>query len=298
MTIQLNFRTLSLFLFLLGACSSSPTNSTPISTPPQTQASLQENNQLNIQQIAPQEPLVVIAGNTHSNQHHPSTPQSNDAHDSHKNTKKESQHQDSEHHREAGPVSPETALGWLKNGNIRYLKNKLRNDGQSTHDRQRLSTGQKPHTIVLSCSDSRVPPEIVFDQKLGEIFVVRAAGQALDSSVIASIEYAVSHLGSNLILVMGHDSCGAVKAAHATLQGDDAGSTSLNKLVGDIHPRIAQFNGKPLTPNVNDETWANVRGVAKDLIVRSQIVRDLVTGGDVKIAEAVYHLQSGQVEWK
>lgn len=204
----------------------------------------------------------------------------------------------SEHHRESGPVTADKALGWLKNGNSRFLKNKLRSDGQSAQDRQRLSTGQKPHTIVLSCSDSRVPPEVIFDQKLGEIFVVRAAGEALDSSIIASIEYAVSHLGSNLILVMGHDSCGAVKAAHATLGGVDAGSPSLNKLVSDIHPRIAQFKGKPLTPNGNVETWANVRGVAKDLVERSQIVRDLVAGGEVKIAEAVYHLQSGQVEWK
>lgn len=78
-------------------------------------------------------------------------------------------------------------------------------------DLKRLSTGQKPHTIVLSCSDSRVPPEVLFDQKLGEIFVIRTAGQAIDSSVLASIEYAVSHLGTNLIVVMGHESCGAVK---------------------------------------------------------------------------------------
>ncbi len=305
MTCKINLRNLSLFLFLFGACSSPPTNSNTITAPPPattpviTQpAQAQPPIDLSLQQISDQQPIATIAGNQATTHSKEASSQSASQHDAHQNTQQNNHHENSEHHRESGPVTAETAIGWLKNGNTRYFKNKLRNDGQSSQDRQRLSTGQKPHTIILSCSDSRVPPEIVFDQKLGEIFTIRAAGQALDSSVIASIEYAVLHLGSNLILVMGHDSCGAVKAAHATLGGDDAGSPSLNKLVADIHPRITQFKGKPMTPNVNDETWANVRGVAKDLIGRSQILRDLVAGGEVKIAEAVYHLQSGQVEWK
>ncbi|MGZ3798075.1 MAG: carbonic anhydrase, partial [Pseudobdellovibrionaceae bacterium] len=125
-------------------------------------------------------------------------------------------------------VNAKTALAWLKNGNTRYLKGTLRKDGQSNKDRERLVTGQKPHTIILSCSDSRVPPEVLFDQKLGEIFVIRTAGEALDNAAIASVEYALEHLGSHLLVVMGHESCGAVKAAFSTLKGEDAGSPALD----------------------------------------------------------------------
>lgn len=204
------------------------------------------------------------------------------------------------HHasREVGAVPADKALGWLKNGNSRYLSNKLRSDGQGNKDRERLTGGQHPHSIILSCSDSRVPPELIFDQKLGEVFVVRTAGEMLDSSSIASIEYAVAHLGANLIVVMGHDSCGAVKAAFQTLGGGDAGSPYLNNLVKDIHPRIQSFSGKQLSAYGVDESWANVHGVAKDLIDRSAIVREAVESHTLKIAKSVYHLGSGQVEWK
>jgi carbonic anhydrase len=204
----------------------------------------------------------------------------------------------SEHKREAGPVTAEKALAMIKNGNTRFIKGHMRRDGATKADRERLSSGQKPHAIVLSCSDSRVPPEVVFDQKLGEIFVVRTAGQSLDSSAIASIEYAVSHLGSNLIIVMGHESCGAVKAALATLKGGDAGSPSLNKLVGDLHPHLKRFSELSQTDGVLVESWANVEGVAIDLLDRSEIVKRLVESGEVQIQKGLYHLGSGQVEWR
>lgn len=203
-----------------------------------------------------------------------------------------------EHKRESGPVSAEKALGYMQNGNKRFLSGGLRRDGTDQKTIKKLSEGQKPHTIVLSCSDSRVPPEVVFDQKLGEIFTVRTAGQALDSAAIASIEYAVSHLGSNLILIMGHESCGAVKAALATLKGGDAGSPSLNKLVGDLHSRLKRFSELSQTDGVLVESWVNVEGVATDLMDRSEIVRRLVESGDVKIQKALYHLSDGTVEWR
>lgn len=195
-------------------------------------------------------------------------------------------------------VAPEKALGWLKNGNTRFKKGFLRKDGQSKKDIERLSKGQAPHTIVLSCSDSRVPPEIVFDQKLGEIFVVRTAGQTLDPTSLASMEYAIEHLGTRLILVMGHTSCGAVKAALGTLNGSDAGSPNLNKLVADIHPRIKTFAGKEPSAHVEDESWANARGVAKDLLNRSGIIEEKVRSGQVKIVASLYHLDSGSVDFK
>lgn len=207
-------------------------------------------------------------------------------------------HASQPHKREIGPVSAEVALRYLVNGNKRFTGKHFRSDGVSASDLTKLSSGQKPHTIVLSCSDSRVPPEVVFDQKLGEIFVVRTAGQALDSSAIASIEYAVSHLGSNLIVVMGHESCGAVKAALSTLSGGDAGSPSLNKLVGDIHPRLQKFSRIPASSGVVTESWANVEGVAQDLAGRSEIIQKALESGELHIEKALYHLGSGQVDWK
>jgi carbonic anhydrase len=199
------------------------------------------------------------------------------------------------HQRKAGPVAWDKALGWLKNGNTRFVKGNLRKDGQSKKDIKRLSKSQQPHSIILSCSDSRVPPEIAFDQKLGEIFVVRAAGEVLDSATIGSIEYAVEHLGSNLIVVMGHTSCGAVKAAHSAEMGGSIGSRALDDMIHDIQPRIKAYMGKPASQDYMKESWANVKGVAKDLYERSEIVRQALLSGQVKIAEALYDLDTGVV---
>ncbi len=197
--------------------------------------------------------------------------------------------------RTPGSVPWSKALGWLKNGNTRFQKGRFRNDGQSLNDVKRLAVGQFPHSIVLSCSDSRVPPELIFDEKLGELFVVRVAGEMLNFGTIGSIEYAVQHLGSNLILVMGHTSCGAVKAAHTTLKGSSLGSVHLDLLLADIQPRISAYAGKPASLGHVKESWANVKGVAKDLIDRSPIVAAAVQSGDLKIAEAMYDTSSGVV---
>ena len=204
-----------------------------------------------------------------------------------------------EHHGlSVNSVEPEKALSWLKNGNIRFTKNYLRKDGQSKNDIAKLTSGQKPHSIVLSCSDSRVPPEIVFDQKLGEIFTVRTAGEALASNAIASIEYAIEHLGARLILVMGHTSCGAVKTALGTMNGEDAGSPHLNELVKDIHPRLVEFKGKKTSAFLKDESWANTLGVGRDLMAKSKLIEQAVKSGKVKIETAIYNMNSGQVEFE
>jgi len=200
--------------------------------------------------------------------------------------------------KEASGVSPEQSIQLLKNGNTRFVEGKLRKDGQSKADIARLSTGQKPHTIVLSCSDSRVPPETVFDQKLGEIFVVRTAGEVLEPTTIGSIEYAVEHLGVQSLVVMGHTSCGAVTAAFSSLQGKDLGSPNLNKLVADIHPRISEFKGKTASPDYESETIANARGVARDLVARSEIIAHAVQEGKLKISIAVYYMKDGHVKFE
>lgn len=199
-------------------------------------------------------------------------------------------------HAEVEGVDPEKALGWLKNGNTRFVKQHLRKDGQSQADIKRLSVGQKPHTIVLSCSDSRVPPELLFDQKLGEIFVIRTAGETLDAMGIGSIEYALSHLGARHILVLGHTNCGAVKAACSTMEGGDAGSESLNSLVHDIHPRIKEYQGKKeFSKNYLKETWSNARGAAMDLANRSPIVHKMLSDKKIMISTGIYDLDTGKV---
>lgn len=200
--------------------------------------------------------------------------------------------------RKKGDLSADKSLMLLKVGNARFKSGHPRTDGATAKDREKLVSGQKPYAIVLSCSDSRVPPEVVFDQKLGEIFVVRSAGESLDFATIASIEYAVAHLGSNLIVVMGHESCGAVKAALSTLKGGDAGSVWLNKLVADLHPHLKRFTELSQTDGVIVESWANVQGVAQDLLERSEIVKKAVASGDVRIQNALYHLGSGEVEYR
>jgi carbonic anhydrase len=204
-------------------------------------------------------------------------------------------------HHEATPagVTPEKALGWLKNGNTRFRKGNLRKDGQSRKDIASLAAGQKPHTILVSCSDSRTPPEILFDQKLGEVFVIRTAGQALDHNAIASVEYAVEHLGVRNVVVMGHTQCGAVKAAWTTAPDQSAGSESLDHLVNGIRPRLAPLQSKGLaSKNFEAEGWANAEGVAADLVARSKILQTKAAGGDIKVSSALYHLESGQVDFK
>lgn len=200
-------------------------------------------------------------------------------------------------HAKVEGVPAEKAIGWLKNGNTRYTKNLLRKDGMGKKDIERLSTGQTPHSIILSCSDSRVPPELVFDQKLGEIFVIRTAGESLDNAALASIEYAVEHLGSQLIVVMGHTSCGAVKAAHGAAPGADIGSPYLNALVADIQPRIASKMGKKASDSFAEEGWDNAKGAAKALVEKSKIVREAVKAGKLRVEPALYYLKSGKVEW-
>jgi len=208
------------------------------------------------------------------------------------------QQKDQHQHDHDDSVAPEVGLRYLRNGNIRFVKGYLRNDGASTKDIKRLVAGQHPHTIVVSCSDSRVPPEIIFDEKLGEIFVIRTAGETLDPTSLGSIEYALEHLGTKNIVVLGHTNCGAVKAAYSTLNGQDAGSDNLNKLVQDIHPRIQQFKDKTPSHDYYDEGLANASGVAADLVKRSHIIAEKVEKSGVKITPAIYDLDSGKVTFK
>ena len=204
-------------------------------------------------------------------------------------------------HLALNPVLPQVAYGWLKNGNTRYTKGKLRNDGMGQVDRNRLVPGEKPHSIIFSCSDSRVPPEVVFDQKLGEVYVVRSLGLSLDKFTVASIEYAIQQLGVKFLVVMCHEACVSVQAAAAQIQKPesdgpgDYGTSALNDLIAEISPRLKEFSRTPA--DEKSYAWANVHGAGKDLIRKSPLIRQAIEEGRLKLAPALYDLKTGQVAW-
>jgi carbonic anhydrase len=195
----------------------------------------------------------------------------------------------------ASNLAPEDALNELKQGNQRFTSATSNACADTRATVAQLAKGQAPNTIVLSCSDSRVPPELVFDQKPGRIFTVRVAGNILNAEAIASIEYAISHLGSQLILVLGHESCGAVKAALETPAGTSAGSPSLDHLVSEIRSNLGNMP-KPPDAELRAPVIKNVDAVAKQLVERSAIIRDAVKPGRVRIERGIYDISSGKVE--
>lgn len=184
--------------------------------------------------------------------------------------------------------SPEEIIQRLKDGNARFMADELQHKLQDQPRRGELTKGQNPWAIVLSCADSRVVPELAFDTGLGELFVLRVAGNVANTSTIASIEYAVAHLGTPVIVVMGHQSCGAVTAA---LGGGDNGY-NLNHLLAHINPAIATCGHEA---PVDDVVRENARQVVGDLSARSAIIKGAVDGGNLTIVPAYYQLDDGQV---
>ena len=193
-------------------------------------------------------------------------------------------------------LTPPAVQRWLQDGNARFVAGKPHHCRTEEHTRESLASGQAPSAIVMSCSDSRVPPEKVFDQDLGELFTIRVAGNVLDPENIASMEYALKNLGSRLIVIMGHESCGAVKAALEVPKGGDAGSPSLNLLIADIRTNLGP-SPATIDKTLRGPVKANVDAVANALLKRSPIVKEAVTSGRVKIVRAIYSLASGQVEF-
>ena len=201
-------------------------------------------------------------------------------------------------HHSAPPGKPSReSLELLRAGNQRFVENKMTSQRRDEKTRSELAAGQNPFAIVLSCSDSRVPPEVVFDQGLGDVFVVRSAGHVLDPGPIASIEYAIEHLGARLIVVMGHESCGAVKAALSTPIGKSAGSVDLDRLVAKIRPYMSSFKPGSADKLLRGPVKANTSGVARELIRKSAIVRTRLQLQEVSLVTAIYGLSSGQVEF-
>ncbi|MCB0633964.1 MAG: carbonic anhydrase [Saprospiraceae bacterium] len=177
----------------------------------------------------------------------------------------------------------------LQEGNKRFVQDKLDGKLQNSTRRKALTSGQEPYAIILSCADSRVIPELAFDTGLGELFVVRVAGNVANSSSIASIEYAVANLNTPVIVVLGHENCGAVTAA---LSGGDNGY-NLNHLLSHITPAVSASGADS---SVNEVVKENALLSAAELINRSAIIRNAAEAGQLEIVSGYYNLESGKVD--
>ncbi len=186
----------------------------------------------------------------------------------------------------------EGALEKLLAGNKRYVDWRQEHPNQTPERRQEVESGQDPFAVILGCSDSRVPPEVIFDQGIGDLFVVRVAGNVVDNLALGSIEYAVSHLRTPLVVVLAHSDCGAVTA---TLSTDQKLPGQLGFLTAAIQPAVELAGDQP-DDRVNIVSRQNAGLVAERLRHAEPILSDAVRNGRLRVAAAYYHLSSGVVE--
>ncbi len=194
-------------------------------------------------------------------------------------------------HSDQPTVAPAEAISKLKEGNGRYTNGNLQHPGQTTERRTELAKTQHPFAAIVSCSDSRVPPEIVFDQGLGDLFVVRVAGNVINDEGLGSVEYTVDHLGTRLILVLGHQSCGAVKAARETIAAKGKAPGHIESLVTAIRPAVEATAKDDLETTVK----ANVRNVVQALRSSTPILKAKVDSGEIQVSGGYYSLDTGAV---
>ena len=186
-------------------------------------------------------------------------------------------------------VSADAALAKLKEGNLRFTTGEVSQAKPTSARRAETAQAQHPFAIIVACADSRTAPELVFDQNLGDLFVVRTAGNLVDDHALGSIEYAVAHLGARLIVVLGHTGCGAVKAALAS----DHAPGHIDSLVRDIQPAVIAAKGKP--GDALDATITeNAHQVAAQIKTKA-VLGDLAK--EVRIVFAIYDLDTGKIEW-
>jgi carbonic anhydrase len=182
----------------------------------------------------------------------------------------------------------------LKDGNERFVEGKPQHPSQSIEHRAHLATGQRPTAVVFGCADSRVAAEIIFDQGLGDMFVVRTAGHVIDPAVLGSIEYAVSILDVPLVVVLGHDSCGAVTATLAALDDGVMPGGYVRDIVERVTPSVLQGRHAGLT-RVDEFEIRHVNETLKQLRVRSAAIAAGLAAGTVAIVGLTYQLADGRV---
>ena len=197
--------------------------------------------------------------------------------------------------------TPEAALLELKGGNARFAEGRRVRSLLASQDpalREALSKGQAPFSVIVTCSDSRLMDNYIFDQELGRLFTIREAGKCLDTQGLASVEYAVEHLGSKLVILLGHTGCGAVKAvteAHGKLMPGNL--WSLQAAMAGLHEATPEDPNDTEADHLRRLERNNAVRQAQVLLDRSEIVRHLVDTGKVKVLPAVYDLVSGKVSF-
>src|SRR5262245_61858099 len=199
-------------------------------------------------------------------------------------------------------LTPAQALQRLEAGNERYAAGTATHPNQTAARRTEEAKGQHPYAVVVSCSDSRVPPELVFDEGLGDLFVIRTAGHRLDDLVLASVEYAVEHLGCRLVVVLGHERCGAVtaavEAAGHTAAAPAAGSEETGGhvpiLVRTINDAVAASANVP-GDKVENAMLENVRIVVRGISAESPYLAARIRAGALQVVGARYDLDTGRV---
>ena len=193
-------------------------------------------------------------------------------------------------------MTPETALQYLKEGNIRFVNN-LKTNRNLLDQVNETSSGQFPFATILSCIDSRVSAELVFDQGLGDIFSIRIAGNIVNDDILGSMEFACKVAGSKLIVVLGHTRCGAVNGAVANVK-----LGNLTGLLKKIEPAIESVKEK-IEINIKDDSFMNavvnqnVSNAAKAIISKSEILSQMVSDGEIAIAEGSYNVDTGKVDF-
>jgi len=195
----------------------------------------------------------------------------------------------------AGAQKGEDAFGKLMDGNKRFVSGSLAQKDVGNSRRKELLKGQSPFAIVVTCSDSRLSPEIIFDQGLGDIFVIRTAGNVLDPIALGSIEYAAEHLHAPLLIILGHEQCGAVAA---TMDAKGKPEGNIGAIVKKIMPAVkaAKTKGGAKNDILNNAIKENVSAQEKYMMSKSPVLKHLIEKGELKVVTAVYHLGSGEVE--
>jgi len=190
--------------------------------------------------------------------------------------------------------NPVAAWKALKEGNERFIAGESVHPSQSIEHRTMLANGQKPTAVLFGCGDSRVAAEIIFDQGLGDMFVVRTAGHVIDAAVLGSIEFGVAVLDVPLIVVLGHDSCGAVKATLTALDDGVVPGGYLRDIVERVTPSILLGRRDGLS-TVDEFEARHVNETVTQLATRSKVIADQIEAGTLAIVGATYHLADGRV---
>ncbi len=197
---------------------------------------------------------------------------------------------------DAAAPGAQDALNLLRDGNDRFVRGRPVHPNGSAARLAEVARGQKPFATIVGCADSRVPPEILFDRGIGDLFVIRTAGHVVDEAALGTIEYGVEHLHTPLIVVLGHSGCGAVQATVATVEKGGAAPGAIGRLIEEIRPVVEETRGLP-GAWLDNAVEANVRHTVLALKHAKPILEEAIEAGHVRIVGAIYDLTTGEVRF-